>query len=475
MENKWLKTPFNPSALAPLILFFTLSQNLAAQTTDQRADSLQIRKIYDRALTDGRCYPWLEHLSLRIGHRLSGSPGAEKAVAWARSMLDTLGLDSVWLQPCVVPHWVRGEAEEVRVVSAKKAKAFPLAALALGGSVATPSSGIVGEVVEIKRWDELEKLGEAGLRGKIVFYNRAMDPTRVRTFEAYGGAVDQRVAGASRAAKYGAAAILVRSMTLALDDYPHTGTVRYDSAYALIPAAAVSTVAADRLSDLIQAEGPVKVSIRLNCKTLPDVPSFNVIGELRGSERPDDVILVGGHLDSWDVGHGAHDDGAGVVQSMDVLRLLRRMGYRPRHTIRCVLFMNEENGLRGGRAYAQEAARKGEFHLAAIETDAGGFTPRGFSFESDEAVFGKFFEKLTALEPLFEPYGLRFSKGGSGADIGPLRGMKGLLSGYSPDSQRYFDIHHTAADTFDKVNKRELELGVASMAALVYLLDKYGL
>jgi hypothetical protein len=475
MKNKRFKTFSGLSIAAPLILFFTLSQNLSAQIADQRADSLQIRKIYDRALTDGRCYPWLEHLALRIGHRLSGSPGAEKAVDWTRAMLDTLGLDSVWLQPCVVPHWVRGEAEEVRVVSAKKSKPSPLAALALGGSVATPPGGIVGEVVEIKRWDELEKLGEAGLRGKIVFYNRAMDPTRVRTFEAYGGAVDQRVAGASRAAKYGAAAILVRSMTLALDDYPHTGTVRYDSTYTLIPAAAISTVAADRLSDLVQAEGPVKVSIRLNCKTLPDVASFNVIGELRGSERPNDVILVGGHLDSWDVGHGAHDDGAGVVQSMDVLRLLLRMGYRPRHTIRCVLFMNEENGLRGGRAYAQEAARKGEFHLAAIETDAGGFTPRGFSFESDEAVFGKFFEKLTVLEPLFEPYGLRFSKGGSGADIGPLRGMKGLLSGYSPDSQRYFDIHHTAADTFDKVNKRELELGVASMAALVYLLDKYGL
>ncbi len=215
--------------------------------------------------------------------------------------------------------------------------------------------------------------------------------------------------------------------------------------------------------------------MKTNCQMLPDAPSFNVIGEIRGSERPDSVIVIGGHLDSWDVGHGAHDDGAGCVQSMDVLRILKTSGYRPRHTIRCVLFMNEENGLRGGRKYAEEAKRKSEFHLCAIESDAGGFTPRGFTFEGDDAVVAKLYEKVSGYAPLFEPYGLTFSRGGSGADIGPLRGMKGLLSGYSPDSQRYFDIHHTAADTFDKVNRRELELGAASMAALVYLIDKYGL
>jgi len=462
----WAKT------CLPLYFFFTLSANLSAQSKEPVADEAFIDRIYDVSLTNGRCYPWLESLCFQVGHRLSGSPEAAKAVKWAQSMLDTLGLDSVWLQPCMVPHWVRGEKEVVRVKGLKKGKDFPLAALALGGSI---PAKLEAEVVEINTWDQLEQLGAAGIKDKIVFFNRPMDATKIRTFEAYGGCVDQRVGGASRAAKYGAVGVLVRSMTLRLDDYPHTGTMHYDSAYALIPAAAISTLAAENLSKALADEPRLKVSIQLNCKTLPDEPSFNVIGEIRGSERPNDVILVGGHLDSWDVGHGAHDDGAGVVQSMDVLRLLKQLGYRPRHTIRCVLFMNEENGLRGGKMYAQEAARKGEFPLASIESDAGGFTPRGFTFEGEEAVFGRFFDKLLTYQSLFEPYGLKFSRGGSGADISPLRGMKGLLSGYLPDSQRYFDYHHAESDTFDKVNKRELELGAASMTALVYLIDKYGL
>lgn len=466
---------FLPRIGLALIVFFTLNLNLDAQNAGNTPDAAFIRKIYDRALTDGRCYPWLEHLCLNVGHRISGSAGAEKAVQWTRSALDTLGLDSVWLQPVMVPHWVRGEAEQVRVTGSAKYGIFEMKALALGGSVGTDRKGISAEVVEVKSWDELDKLNERGIRGKIVFYNRPMDPTKIRTFEAYGGAVDQRVGGASRAAKYGAVGVLVRSMTLALDDYPHTGTLHYDSTYTLIPAVAISTLAAEKLSRTLKDEGKVTVYMKTSCQMLPDAPSFNVIGEIRGSERPDSVIVIGGHLDSWDVGHGAHDDGAGCVQSMDVLRILKTAGYRPRHTIRCVLFMNEENGLRGGRKYAEEAKRKDEFHLCAIESDAGGFTPRGFTFEGDDAVVAKLYEKVSGYAPLFEPYGLTFSRGGSGADIGPLRGMKGLLSGYSPDSQRYFDVHHTAADTFDKVNRRELELGAASMAALVYLIDKYGL
>lgn len=465
----WLFASFS------LIVFFTHPQQGIAQSASNAEDVAFVRKIYNQSLSDGRCYAWLEHLSLRIGHRLSGSMGAEKAVQWTRSMLDTMGLDSVWLQPVMVPHWVRGAAEQVTVAATAKRAKLSLHALALGGSVATPKTGTTALVVEIKTWEQLDQIGERGLRGKIVFYNRPMDPTKLRTFEAYGGAVDQRVGGASRAAKYGAVGVLVRSMSLRLDDYPHTGTLHYDSAFALIPAAAISTNDAEKLSKLLRSEGKATVTMRLHCQTLPDVRSYNVIGEIRGSERPNDFLVVGGHLDSWDVGQGSHDDGAGCVQSMDVLRCLRRVGYRPRRTVRAVLFMNEENGLRGGKQYAAEAQRKGEYHLLAIESDAGGFTPRGFTFDGDEAVFSQFFEKIAALQPVFEPYGLTLSKGGSGADIGPLKGMKGLLSGYSPDSQRYFDYHHTAADTFDAVNQRELELGTASMAALVYLLDKYGL
>ena len=475
MENNWTKLTKVFFAPFLLIVFTTLSFQAFSQSTERQADAAFIRKIYDQALTDGRCYPWLHDLCLGVGHRLSGSPQAERAVKWSQAALDTLGLDSVWLQPVMVPHWVRGAAEQVTVTGSKKFGTVRLNALALGGSVGTNGKNLSAEVVEVKSWEALDALNERGIRGKIVFFNRPMDPTKIRTFEAYGGAVDQRSSGASRAAKYGAVGVLVRSMSLRLDDYPHTGALRYDTNYTQIPAVAISTNDAEKLSNLLRAEGKATVSMQLGCQTLPDVLSYNVIGEIRGSEKPNDIILVGGHLDSWDVGHGAHDDGAGCTQSMDVLRHFLRLGYRPRHTIRCVLFMNEENGLRGGREYAREADRKGEFHLCAIESDAGGFTPRGFSFDGDDAVIGKFFDKVTEYKDLFEPYGLTLTRGGGGADIGPLKGQKGLLSGYSPDSQRYFDYHHAATDLFEAVNKRELELGAASMTTLVFLLDKYGL
>ncbi|MFN4081688.1 MAG: M28 family peptidase [Saprospiraceae bacterium] len=434
-------------------------------------DAEVVAALYQAALTDGRCYAWLRDLCYGVGHRLSGSAAADKAVAWSRAVMDTLGLDSVWLQPVMVPHWVRGKPEEVAVLHNGRRAGFRLNSLALGGSVGGRAKG---RVVEIKSWSALDSLGKAGaLKGNIAFYNRPMDAARLHTFHAYGGAVDQRVQGPSRAAKYGAVGVLVRSMGLRLDDYPHTGTLIYDSTHALIPAVAISTNDAERLSALLQQEKDVQVSMKLYCATLPDKLSYNVIGEIRGSERPDEVILVGGHLDSWDVGHGAHDDGAGCVQSMEVLRLLKRIGYRPRRTIRCVLFMNEENGLRGGTAYARLAAEHREFHPCAIESDAGGFTPRGFSFDAHEDVIADFFERVQAFAPLLQPYGLELSRGGSGADINPLKPLKGLLCGYRPDSQRYFDYHHTAADVFEAVNQRELELGSASMTALVWLLDRY--
>lgn len=477
MKNHTLK--FKSLCLKPLMLFGCMTLLLAtftAQPSQPAADEAMLKNIYREALSNSRCYDWLEYLTQRIGHRLSGSANAEKAVIWSHAMLDTLGLDSVWLQPVRVPRWVRGETEQVWVEDSPTFGNVQLSALALGGSVGLTHGVVRGTVVEVKSWEALDSLGKAGvLQGKIVFYNRPMDPTHLHTFDAYGGAVDQRSSGASRAAKYNAIGVLVRSMGLKIDGYPHTGSLRYDSAYALIPAAAVSTYDAERLSRMLKMEPNLRISMDLKCAMLGEAQSYNVIGEIRGTERPKDIIVVGGHLDSWDVGQGAHDDGAGCVQSMDVLRYLKKIGYRPRHTVRCVLFMNEENGLRGGRQYAAEAKRKNEFHLCAIESDAGGFTPRGFTFEADDSVFDKFFERIQTLEPLLAPYELYLKKGGSGADIGPLRVQKGLLCGYRPDSQRYFDYHHTAADVFSAVNRRELELGAAGMAALVYLLDKYGL
>lgn len=455
-----------------VLLYSLVGFQLLHGQTDK--DAFFIRKIYDKALTEGRCYQWLEHLTLQIGGRLGGSPQAAAAVEYTRQMLDTLSLDSVRLQPCRTPHWVRGEPEQVRIVNSEKVGSVSLKALALGNSVGTGPMGITAEVVEVRSLDEVERLGRAALEGKIVFFNRPMDPTQLNTFAAYGGAVDQRAVGASRASRFGAVGTLVRSMTTRQDDIPHTGSLVYEAGSTPIPAFGISTNDAELLSRLLK-EGPVNVYMRSTCLKLPDKTSFNVIGEIRGSEFPDEIILVGGHLDSWDVGQGAHDDGAGCVQSMDVLQLFKRLDYKPKRTIRCVLFMNEENGLAGAIAYADESNQRGEYHVAAIESDRGGFTPRGFTLEGDESIFVEKFRKVTQWLPLLEPYGLRFTKGGSGADISRLKSQKGLLFGFEPDTQRYFDYHHTDIDNFDAVNKRELELGTAAMASLIYLIDKYGL
>lgn len=441
--------------------------------TNNNEDALYVRQIHDVALTEGRCYPWLHHLTKKIGARLAGSPQAAAAVEYTYQMLDTLGLDSVWLQPCTVPHWVRGEREIVRIAQSDMGS-LELRALALGNSVGTGEAGISGEVIGVMGVDELEKLGEAKLKGKIVFFNRPFDATKLNTFEAYGGAVDQRAYGASEAAKFGAIGVLVRSMASGLNDDPHTGGLLYKEGLPKIPACAISTNDAELLGRLLK-KSPVKVYMRTTCQTLGDKPSFNVIGEIRGSERPDEIIVVGGHLDSWDVGEGAHDDGAGCVQSMDVLQVFKRLNFKPKRTIRCVLFMNEENGLRGGTTYADEAKRKGERHLAAIESDRGGFVPRGFTVDGEAAVFAEKFPAMQPWHSVLEPYGLHIKKGGGGADISPLKPQGVLLIGFEPDSQRYFDFHHTEVDVFEAVNKRELELGTAAMASLIFLMDKYGL
>jgi len=431
-----------------------------------------LRNLYDLSLTNGRSYSWLDHLSNEIGGRLSGSENAARAVAYTYEELQHLGLDKVWLQPVMVPKWVRGE-KETGYYFHSGGQRVELNICALGGSVATPPDGITAEVIEVQGLEELEKLGKDSVHGKIVFFNRRFDDKLIETFRAYGGCVDQRHRGALVAGKLGAAGVIVRSMTHSLDDYPHTGSMTYEDLpeSLRIPAAAISTNDAEALSQRLKENARIQLTFRQSCKQYEDVESFNVIGEITGAEFPEEFILVGGHLDSWDLGDGSHDDGAGVVQSMEVLRLLKISGHKPKRSIRVVLFMNEENGLRGGRKYAEESALKGERHVFALESDSGGFTPRGFSFDCGEEDF----EKFKSWEPLFEPYLIHlFEKGGSGADIGPLKTEGLVLAGLRPDSQRYFDHHHTAIDNFAAVNKRELELGAATMASLVYLIDKYG-
>lgn len=461
------------SMLKVVVLAFGLPLCLHGQEAPTDEDAFFIRKIYDQTLTDNQCYDWLQYLTRQIGGRLAGSPQAAAAVEYTRQMLDTLGLDTVWLQPVMVPHWERGEPEQVRIVNSMKMGSVDLDALALGNSVGTGIMGITAEVIEVRSLDEVDSLGEQ-LRGKIAFFNQPMDPTELNTFAAYGKAAGPRVYGASRAARYGAVGALVRSLTTRLDDIPHTGSTVYDDQADPIPAIAISTMDAALLSQLLREE-PVRVYMRNNSRMLGEALSFNVIGEIRGSTYPEEIILVGGHLDSWDVGTGAHDDGAGCVHAMEVIRQIREMGYQPKRTIRCVLFMNEENGLRGGKAYWKWSNEQEEYHTAAIESDRGGFTPRGFTADGHDEVFKQKFKRVITWIPLLAPYGLDFEKGGSGADISGLKGQKGLLFGFKPDSQRYFDYHHTPIDGPDVVNKRELVLGAASMLSLVYLIDQYGL
>ena len=451
-----------------LIILFLIPALISSQD-----DKEQLRKIYKTSLINGHSYDWLDYLSNEIGSRLSGSLNAELAVNYTKSELEKIGLDKVWLQPVMVPKWIRGNPEFAYIETAP-GKTIPVNLCALGGSISTPLAGIKAHVLEVQSIDQLKKTPRDSIKGKIVFFNRPMQADIISTFEAYGGCVNQRYDGAKEAARFGAIGAIVRSMNLRLDDLPHTGAMSYGNAPIenRIPSAAISTNDAERLSGMLKIDPNLKFYFKQNCKQLKDVQSYNVIGELTGTKYPNQIIIVGGHLDSWDLGDGSHDDGAGCVQSMDVLRLLKLTGIKPKRTIRVVLFMNEENGLRGGLKYAEVAKRKGERHIFALESDSGGFTPRGFSFDGPDYKISQILE----WKSLFEPYLIHyFRMGGSGADIGPLKDKDIVLAGLSPDSQRYFDHHHASNDTFDAVNKRELELGAATMTSLVYLIDKYGL
>ena len=454
-----------------IILVSLLTFNfINSQITEE--NSVFIDKIYDEALSNGKSYEWLDYLSNQIGGRLSGSINYERSVKWGKEQLDLLEIDSVWLQPVMVPKWVRG-APEYAHIETRPGNNISVPIVALGGSISTPSIGISANVVEVKSFKELRDIGRDSVSGKIVFFNRPMDVTLINTFQAYGGSVNQRTQGAVQAAKLGAVGVIVRSMTTTLDNYPHTGSMYYEglSLSQRIPAAAISTNGAELLSSMLSLNPKIRFFFRQNSRNFPDVLTHTVIGEIKGSEKPDEIIVVGGHLDSWDLGDGSHDDGAGIVQSMEVLRIFKSLKYIPKRTIRVVLFANEENGLRGGNKYAEVAKLKNEKHFFAIESDAGGFTPRGISFDTSE----KEFESLKKFEEYFNYYGVSFLQGGSGADIGPLKDGNTILAGLRPDPQRYFDYHHAASDTFDKINKRELELGAAAMASIIYLMDNYKL
>ena len=441
----------------------------------QQEDSVFISKIADEILVSGKIYDNLRVLCKTVGGRLSGSPQKYKAEEWGMTTLKAAGADKVWLQECKVPHWVRGGKDEAwytyKDASGKVVKQT-LDVLALGNSMGTGKNGVKAAVVYCNNFDDLERQKDI-VKGKIVFFNNPFNEKYLMPFRAYGESGAYRRSGPARAARYGALAVVIRSLSgSAADNYPHTGLTQYDSNYAKIPCAAMGLRDADKLAGFLKEGKSIELYYHSNAKMLPDTIGHNVIGELTGTS-PNDIITVGGHLDSWDPAEGAQDDGAGCVHSIEVLRALKILGYKPKHTIRIVLFADEENGGNGGEAYAITGKTKSENHVFAFESDAGGFTPRGMGFSMSAEQLAK----VQAWLPLFIPYGVyQFTMGGGGSDLEPLHALlKTPVAGLFPDNNRYFDMHHARNDVFENVHKRELELGAINMTALIYLIDKYGL
>ena len=432
-------------------------------------DSLIIRKISDDIMLRGTCYSNLRDLCKNIGHRLSGSPQAEDAVIWGKEALERAGADSVWLQPVIVPHWVRGK--ETLKLSFDQGMPVTVPVLGVGNSVGTDGKPLEADIIMVTGIEEFNKLSPKEVKDKFVFFNHRFRQDVVHTFEAYGDAVLYRWSAPNSASAKGAVGVIIRAVSTGEDDHPHTGSLRYADSVRKIPSVAIGNRSADMLEGRLKS-GKVKATLTSDCKMYEDVLSYNVIGEIKGSQHADEIILVGGHLDSWDVGEGAHDDGAGCVQSIEVIRALKATGIKPKRTVRAVLFMNEENGLRGGITYNDSAKAKGEKHILAIETDAGGFSPRGIGLNMDDAKR----DQVKRFRPLFLPYGVyNFEGKEGGADISPLSKEGVPTAGLIVDSQRYFDLHQTNADVFEAVNHRELKLGAVTLSALVYLVSEHGL
>ena len=411
-------------------------------------------RIIGAALTQNRAYERLAYLTDRIGNRLSGSTNLERAIAWAVAEMTKDGLDNVRAEKVMVPHWVRGE-ESLELLTPTATK---LSLLGLGNSIGTPAAGTSGEAVVVRDFTELEALGER-VRGKIVVFNAP--------FTDYGATVQYRTTGASRAARYGAVAVLVRSITPVSLQTPHTGAMNYDPQQPKIPAAAITIEAAELLQRLYDRGERPTLRLKMEAKFLPDAESANVIAELKGSERPDEIVLIGGHFDSWDVGQGAHDDGGSCIAAWEAIRLLKELGLRPRRTIRVVLFTNEENGTRGGNGYRDAHRAEIAKHVFAIESDSGIYRPEGLGLaetapplvRSNVSEIAKLLSGISAN---------RIGPSGGGADIGPLMREGVAGANLDVDGSHYFDIHHTQADTLDKIDPRDLSLCVATLAVFAY-------
>jgi len=425
-------------------------------------------QIVAAAMAKNEAYDRLEHLCLAIGHRLSGSPSLERAIDWALETMKIDGQEDVRREKVMVPHWVRGKES----ASMLKPRLEPLVILGLGGSVGTPPEGITAEVVVVANEEELDAAAE-NVKGKIVLFNNPMPPYDPEKGSGYGETVRFRSKGPKLVAEKGGMACLVRSVTAKSLRTPHTGATRYADDIPQIPAAAITTEDAETIARLTKRGVPVVVNLKMDAQTLPDAESANAVAELRGREEPEEIVVIGGHIDSWDVGHGAHDDGGGCIMAIEAIHVLRKLNLIPRRTIRVVLWTNEENGLRGGRTYAQDHADELMNHVAAIESDSGVFAPRGFSLDcADESrrdlAIEQMNEILSLLPSAIGP--LNAEPGGGGADISPMKDAGVMLMGHRVEGSTYFDYHHTPADTIDKVDPAALSQNVAVMAFVAYVL-----
>ena len=449
--------------ISALLIVFLFNSISFSQT---KADSIQFSKISDQILSEGNAYEDLRDLTQNIGHRLSGSKAYDKAEKWAYEKLRSAGADKVWYEDVMVPVWERGKESLQIKIGNQKWKTFRM--LSLGNSEGTKGKNIEAEMICVKNKAEFDALSEAQIKGKIVFFNYAFKQKFVSTGQAYGDAGIYRRSSASWAGKKGAKAVIIRSLSSAFDDVPHTGMMRYDKDDTTkIPAVAIGPKSADELEKILRSE-KVMAKLNSNCTMKGEKLQHSVIGEITGN-KDQSVIVVGAHLDSWDVGEGAHDDGAGIVQSIEVLRTFKKLGLKNNHTIRVVCFANEENGVKGGEKYAENIKLKKEKHLFAIESDGGGFTPRGFGL----VMTPEKRKEIQSWRSLFSPYGVHnFELQYAGTDIEPMQDQGVSLAELSPDPQRYFDIHHTDEDTFDKVNRRELLLGATVITQLIYMVDK---
>jgi hypothetical protein len=436
---------------------------LAFGSLKAQSDAEKFREIYSQALGEQQGYEWLAELC-GLGPRFAGSKQATESVLYFKEVLDSLGFETR-LQAVKVPRWVRGPQEKAWLVQGIDKQ--ELAVTALGGSIATPQGGLKAEVVEITSFEALDSLD---LSGKIAFFNIPMDPTFISTGYAYGSAVKQRWAGAIEASKKGAIGVVIRSLSSSINKYPHTGSMAYAKEVKRIPAAALSTFDAELLSKSLKKVPELQLQLEMACEWQDSVYSYNLIADLKGSERPDEIMVVSGHIDSWELGTGAHDDGAGAMHALETLYLIKSMDIRLKRTLRMVWYMNEEFGLNGARVYAKAAkTNENERHVIAIESDGGGFTPKGLSIDANDAMV----DRLKEYRSLFEPYGVyQFSKGGSGADVGQLKADDIVLIGLRPDNHRYFEVHHSALDNISAVNAREFTMGSATLAALIWLMDR---